>query len=521
MENQVSMPDELPSQLMSVLDRRVEDVHAKSLVLSRRNHPAWLLLASRRAALVIACLRPLFSAEKQEILVDDAREKLAALLGEHANNPDFEIEGDDFRGLARRELREWIRQGLLAERDNLLFATDALQMVFGFVDDLDSRVMTSTASRLSTVQQKIEKLEAELNPDRHSRERYVEAKIAELQAELARVKENEFTILEGARAQEEIRELYSLAMGLRSDFRRVEDSYREADRQLRQSLIAEDQNRGTILDRLLNQNDALLDTPEGRVFDGFHRQISQAVELDQMRIRLRSILATPAAGAALDRGQTADLRALVQRLLEESAHVMRARARSERDVRGFIKSGLAGEHHRVGRLLQQLSEAALAVNWTSQEVRRAAGPLPPLAPAQPLVPVPERLCFKSLDDAVETRLDLERQQGGLEALEQSLLETGEELDRDRLHRETVDLLRATGYPLTLGQLAHALPPRHDLETFLYWLTVARETDASGGDGREQVELRGDSAENKATRFDVPNFLFETERVAAVFPENLE
>lgn len=499
----------------------MEDVQAKSLVLFRRGHPAWLLLASRRAPLVMACLRPLFSSDKQEIPVDDAREKLAVLLTEHANNPDFEIVGDDFRNHARRELREWIRQGLLVERDNQLFATDALQIAFRFIDDLDSRVMTSTASRLATVQQKIEALEAELNPDKQSRLRYIEAKIAELRKELSRVQAGEFTTLQGARAEEEIREVYSLAMSLRSDFRRVEDSYREADRQLRQSLIAEDQNRGTVLDLLLNQNDALLNTPEGRVFDGFHRQISQTTELDQMRTRLRLILATPVAASALDRSQASDLRSLGQRLLEESGHVMRARARSERDVRGFIKSGLAGEHHRVGRLLQQLFEVTLTIDWSSPAVRRSATPLPPLAPAQPGVPVPGRLCFKSLEDAVETSLNLEQQHGGLDALEQTLLETGDELDRDALHRDTLNLLRQTGRPLTLGQLAEALPPSHDLETLLYWITVARETEAPGGTDPETVDVRDKTNNAILTRFYVPELSLDADRVAGVFPENLE
>lgn len=501
--------------------RYVEDVQAKSLVLARRGHPAWLLIASRRAPLVIACLRPLFTSDKQEIPLDEAREKLSALLTEHANNPDFEIAGDDFRGLARREIREWIRQGLLVERDNLLFATDALQIAFRFIDNLDSRVMTSTASRLATVQQKIETLEAELNPDKQSRVRYLEAKIAELRNELGRVQAGEFSALSGARAEEEIRELYSLSMSLRSDFRRVEDSYREADRQLRQSLITEDKDRGSVLDHLLNQNDALLDTPEGRVFGGFHRQISQTTELDRMRIRLRSILATPAATSALDRTQASDLRSLVQRLLEESGHVIQARARSERDVRGFIKSGLAGEHHRVGRLLHQLFEVAVNIDWTSQAIRREGCPLPPLAPAQAGVPVPERLCFKSLEDAAETSLNLEQQYGGLESLEKSLMETGDELDRDALHRATLDLLRQSGEPLTLGELAAALPPRHDLETLLYWTTVARETEAPGGTERETVDVRDESNRGAVTRFNVPDLSLDADRVASVLPENLE
>ncbi len=50
---------------------------------------------------------------------------------------------------------------------------------------------------------------------------------------------------DGIAREESIREVYQLALSLRSDFRRVEDSYREADRQLRQNIVRSDQNRGT------------------------------------------------------------------------------------------------------------------------------------------------------------------------------------------------------------------------------------------------------------------------------------
>lgn len=499
----------------------MSDLPTQNLVAARRAHPAWLLLASQRAPLVLACLKPLFETGAQEIPLDDARERLVQLLGEHANHPDFAISDDDYHALARRELRTWIRQGLLAERGGMVLATDALQVAFRFVSDLDQRVMTSTASRLATVQQKIEQLESDLNPDKHSRIRHLLGKITELQAELERVKAGGFEPLDEERAREEIREVYSLAMSLRNDFRRVEDSYRDADRQLRGSLISEQHHRGQVLDQLLDTNDSLLATAEGRVFDGFHRQMSQSTDLDQMRARLRSILAASVAGRALDREQSADLRLLIQRLLEESGHVMRARARSERDVRGFIKSGLANEHHRVGQLLQQIFDTALKLDWSQSAVRRVASPLPPLAPAQASLPVPGRLCFKSLEDAAETTLNLEQQQGSLDALEQSLRETDDELDREALYRATMELLRSDGLPRTLATLARSLPPRYDLESLVYWLTLARETEAAETGPPETVDLPKDDTDEPGFRFTVPRVALDPAHLQHIAADELE
>ena len=134
------------------------------------------------------------------------------------------------------------------------------------------------------------------------------------------------------------------ATALRTDFRRVEDSWREADRILRQSIMSEQLHRGEIVDHLLDGQEALLHTAEGRVFDSFQQQLRQNSELDRMRDRLRLILSHPSANKALEPNQSKNLRWLPSRLVKESQAVLQARARSERDVKGFLKTGLAAEH---------------------------------------------------------------------------------------------------------------------------------------------------------------------------------
>ncbi|MGT3954640.1 DUF3375 family protein [Pseudomonas aeruginosa] len=48
-------------------------------VSSRSQHPAWLLLASRRAPLVLSCLRTLFERANDGIVVEDALQGLLIL----------------------------------------------------------------------------------------------------------------------------------------------------------------------------------------------------------------------------------------------------------------------------------------------------------------------------------------------------------------------------------------------------------------------------------------------------------
>ncbi len=438
---------------------------------------------------MLGCLTSLFENTEDGIAEEDALQALSDMLADYAAQDEYDIDASNTRLLAGKELRQWIKRGLVIERGQRIYATDALSSAVQFIESLDNRIMTSTASRLLVVQREIENLEVGLNPNPASRKDAIRRKIEKLEIELADAEAGHIPVLSQEEAIERIREVYSLATGLRADFRRVEDSWREADRLLRQSIMSEKHHRGDIVDRLLEGQEALLNTAEGRVFDSFQQQLRQSVELDNMRLRLRGILSNRAAAKALNRTQLADLRWITLRLVKESHSVLQARARSERDVKGFLKTGLAAEHHRVGNLLTEIMNVALDVDWSSQKVRRTDTPLPPVGITLGYVPVAERLRFKSLESDIDDELDLTERSADFSDMDPEFWDALEGLDREAMIEDTLALLAAEGKPLTIAELAEQLPPAHDLETLALWLGMAREAgiDIKDGDGQE-VEL---------------------------------
>nr|WP_298058125.1 DUF3375 domain-containing protein [uncultured Halomonas sp.] len=457
-------------------------------IVARKQHPAWLLLASPRAPLVLGWLTSLFEFSEDGIAEADALEALSKMLSAFAAQDEYAIDPDNTRLQAGRELRQWIQRGLVIERGQRLYATDALSSAIQFIDSLDNRIMTSTASRLSVVQREIENLEVGLNPNPESRKASIRRKINQLESELADAEAGHVPVLSEADAIERIREVFNLATGLRADFRRVEDSWREADRLLRQSIMSEHYNRGDIVDRLLDGQEALLDTPEGRVFDSFLQQLRQTAALDMMRQQLRTILVHPAAEKALSRLQRQDLKLLRMRLILESQAVLQARARSEKDVKGFIKTGLAAEHHRVGQLLNDILNTAQDLDWQRQKVRRSdVSSLPPLGFTLGNLSVVERLRFKALENELDEELDLAQQESDLSGIEAEFWDSLDGLDREALVQETLALLAQEGRALTLAELAERLPPSHDLDTLALWLGMAREAGIEVA-GQEIQEL---------------------------------
>ncbi|MCA0326317.1 MAG: DUF3375 domain-containing protein [Proteobacteria bacterium] len=454
------------------------------LVQARRQHPAWVLLAARRAPLILACLQALLHGSVRGIDQEDAAQRLAATLGEYTNDPEFEVGTDDpdeLLALARRDIREWIGRCLLIERDGRLLATDALQHALGFAAGLRQRIMTSTASRLATVQREAEALALALNPDAQARAAALERRIAALQAELAEVRAGHVPVLGSAQAIEGMKNLYELAMGLRADFRRVEDSYRAADHALRERIISQQQDRGQVLDNLLDGHDTLLQSPEGQVFHGFYEQLQGGQGapdggLAGLRARLRDIRTHALAASALQEQQRSDLHWLVPLLVRESRQVMDARARSESDVRSFMQTGLAAEHHRVGQLVQQVLQAALALDWSRQGLRRSPAALPAvalaLAQGQHQIPALDRLVYTVAAQDAKPALDFAPQPARLDDMDEAFWAAFDTLDEAALLADTAELLAHHPAGLRWPALVQALPPTHDLQTLAVWLDAA-------------------------------------------------
>lgn len=438
----------------------------------RYQHPAWLLLASPIAPYVLTCLQRLFE-PGTENRIEDMEQALSEMLETYASDDELEA---DSRQQARREIQSWIRRRLVTERGGVLFATDELQLVMRFVEGLQDRIMTSTASRLATVQRQIADLAMQLSPDAAAREQRLIEQIAALEAELEQVRSGQFDVRSGDSAIEGIRDVFDLAISLVSDFRRVEDSYRDAERQLRQTLISDEQHRGQAVDSLLDSHDQLLETPEGQVFSVFHQQLLESGDLDRMRHQLREIARHELVSQALSHKQRDDLALLVINLITDSQRVIQARSRSERDVKGFIRSGLAREHFVVGRRLNELFDVAQRIDWSRQTLRRSLTSLPVIAGNIGNVPLIERLRFKGSDEEPYNDLDLTPVRQDVTAFDSDFWSGFDSLDRQNLYETTLALLSDHG-PLTVGAIMSKLDTTHDLEAVAYLLGLACEVEA--------------------------------------------
>ena len=159
------------------------------------------------------------------------------------------------------------------------------------------------------------------------------------------------------------------------------------------------------------------------------------------------------------------------------------------------------------------------MDWQSQAVRRQPSPLPPIAVAIPSLPLIERLRAKEALNSDESDLDLSNVEGDPSTIDEEFWRAYRALDRTELFEDTIEQLKQSGKALTLGELAKALPPTHDLETLAYWLAMAREAGIEIGEDEEVFDLTDE--QGCTTRFHTPKIDLEHQSVATLKPEELE
>jgi hypothetical protein len=226
------------------------ECHARYRRLAREN-AAWRLLRAANAPLVLAFIGDLFK-ETNDVPFSRAKAALDLELSHWREADWFDSEKS-----AAAYLREWIQAGWLRELDDNLGKTDAFETALRFCEGLDKRENQATASHLRIVQEAVRDLTASLSPNAQERVTLLASRQAELQREIDDLNAGIVKMLSDSEQRERIREVYQLASVLTGDFRRVEDDIRLLDQALRVQMIESDNNRGQVLQNLLQKEHVL------------------------------------------------------------------------------------------------------------------------------------------------------------------------------------------------------------------------------------------------------------------------
>lgn len=265
----------------------------------RKGHPAWRLLAADNAVLVASFLHRTFIAPNVRTCPE---QELVSKLDDylyHLNRADigaaFPREAGDYLDDWASDRCGWLRKYYTGDADVPVYdLAPAAELALTWLAGLGARSFIGTQSRLMTILQILRQLVQATETDAEVRLRELKRQRAEMDAEIARVSEGRIDILEPSSVRDRFQEVVATAKSLLADFRAVEQSFRDLDRDVRERIATWDGGKGALLDDVFGARDAITESDQGRSFTGFWDLLMSEARQEELETLLAKVLALDA-----------------------------------------------------------------------------------------------------------------------------------------------------------------------------------------------------------------------------------
>lgn len=239
------------------------------------------LYRSDSAPLILAFFVRLFRERNLLVLSEaDLVEQLADLLEdvkytESANEPDDSRQLSYYEARARQLITRWADQGYLrnypdARGEVFYELTPESEKALQWLDSLNKQEFVGTESRFKDILSKMRELVENSNADPDDRIRELEAKRGRIDAEIARIRSEQVVkAFDDYQIKSRFMEIHRLAQQLLSDFREVEENFRDLTREIYQRHMELRTGKGSILRYAFDALDTLKQSDQGKSFYAF------------------------------------------------------------------------------------------------------------------------------------------------------------------------------------------------------------------------------------------------------------
>ena len=447
----------------------------------RRVHPAWRLLLADSAPLVASFLHQCYllpnvrTLSRPEILsrLEDALFAVREVAGPES----YPREAADYLEEWASDERGWLRKYYPLDSDLPHYdITPATEKALEWLSSLEERAFIGTSSRLLTIVEILRQMAEGSETDPEARVRELERSKADIEAEIGRVREGRLDLLDETELRERFLQVEATARGLLSDFRAVEQNFRQLDREVREKVATWEGSKGELLAEVFGERDAISDSDQGRSFRAFWDFLMSASRQDELTRLLEKVFSLE----AVERLRP-DRRLLRIHYdwLEAGEVAQRTVARLSEQLRRFLDEAVWIENRRIMEIVRSIEQKALALRGRMGERTLALLEDSRLDLRLPL----ERPLHRP---PVRTRIrDLPLLPGEGE-VSTDLLFSQIFVDRGRLERQ-LDRLLAQRSPLSLGEVLEIFPLTRGLSELVVYLVIASERPETVADeGREEV-----------------------------------
>ena len=323
--------------------------------------PTLKLLRKGNAALILSFLYRQF---KQVQRVSLSQIDLESRLGDYLEYLQ-DIEPNTYPQKPKEYLNEWCEDRLLrktfdSSSDEPLFTlTPETEKAIAWLEDLQQKdEFVGTESRFLQIFALLKETQERSTTDIEVRITQLENERDRLQQEIDQIRETG-TVERYTQTQLQERFLFAnqVARQLIADFKDVEQNFRKLARTVQEAQLQQDTRKGAVISRVLDADQELKDSPQGRSFYAFWNFLMSADKRQELKDMIQNVY------------QLEELKPLAQEyrllyhiegsLLDASEYVVRSNHRLTEKLRQMLDERNMRENRRVAELINDVQRLAL------------------------------------------------------------------------------------------------------------------------------------------------------------------
>ena len=467
----------------------------------KRGHPGWRLLAADHSPMVVGFLHATFICTNARSMPQQA---LAARLDDWLHRLRERAGADAYPRSAAHYLdawaddaHGWLRKYYPPDGDEPWFdLTPSTEKAIDWLASLTPRQFVGTESRLRTVFDLLRQMAEGTEIDPAVRIAELQKRREQIDGEIRSIGDGNVSMMDPSQLKDRFQQMATTARGLLSDFREVEQNFRDLDREVRERIATWEGSKGALLDAIFGERDAIRDSDQGVTFRAFWDLLMSPERQDELTLLLGKVFVLP---AVQELEPDRRLLRVHYDWLEAGDVAQRTVARVSAQIRRYLDDQAWLENRRIMQLIRQIEHHAVALR--NDPMNGFAAELDDPAPA---VDLPfERPLFKPpykprLEEQVVTRGD--------EYIAADALFEQVHVDKAELRSRIRAMLRAQAQ-VSLADLVSAHPLVHGVAELVAYMSLASDDPRALIDDERRQSFRWDNPARGARQATLPLVVF--------------
>jgi hypothetical protein len=461
----------------------------------RQRHPAWRLLSASHAPLIASFLHRVFiepniRSHPQPELASKLEDTLFS-INRDAGEAIYPRAAQSYLDDWASDSHAWLRKYYPAGSDIPHFdLTPPAEQAICWLAGLGKRDFVGTQSRLLAVFDLLRQLIEGTETDPRIRIAELERKRASIDSEIEAVRAGKLLLIDSTGVKERFLHATQTARALLSDFRQVEQNFRDLDRSTRERIATWDSDKASLLEEMFNARDAIAASDEGKSFRAFWDFLMSPARQEELSALLARAFELPPVQAL---EPDARLKRIHYDWLEAGEVAQRTVARLSEQLRRYLDDKAWLENRRIMQLLRDIEASALAIR--EERLESFTMEIDEANPEISLV-MDRPLFMPSAKPQFDGRITLGKDEG----IPADALFGQAAIDKSRLKARIRQSLQMRSQ-ISLAELVKAAPLEHGLAELVAYLSIAAEDSGAMIDDTQKQTIRwtcGEGGEKQAT-----------------------